>query len=83
MFALTQRKGRFLVGVLGAYDQAPLLHNLPIVKLWTDRTIAWISRLRRQPFCLLTKTDEVRVSFWGLNDSYDVLLHRSTILCGW
>ncbi|EIN12814.1 hypothetical protein PUNSTDRAFT_28714, partial [Punctularia strigosozonata HHB-11173 SS5] len=59
IFALTQRKGRFLLGVLSAYDLVPILHRSPIVRRWSDRTIAWIARLRRQPLCLLTKTDEI------------------------
>lgn len=58
-FVFTQTKSRLLLALLGAYDQVAVLHKWPMMRRASEKMIVWITRLRRQPVCLLTKTDEV------------------------
>jgi len=58
-FTVTQNKSRFLGWVYWTYDQNPLLHTWQPTRRWGDRIIKMITRLRKQPVCILTKTDEI------------------------
>ena len=59
-FTVTQNKSRFLRWIYWTYDQHPLLHTWQPIRRCGVSIIKMITRLRKQPVCILTKTDEVR-----------------------
>ena len=60
VFSLTQNKIRILRWAYWVYDQYPALHGWNATRSWDGRIIDWMARLKRQPVCILVKTDEVR-----------------------
>jgi hypothetical protein len=58
-FMATQNKTRLLGWVYWIYDQSPVLHTWRLTRRWGDRIINTMTRLRKQPVCILTRTDEV------------------------
>jgi hypothetical protein len=59
-FSVTQKKARILHWVYWAYDQNPRLHTWKWSQRWDDILIRIMRTARRQPVCVLTRTDEVR-----------------------
>ena len=55
------KKARVVHWLLWVYDQMPWLHQLSWTKRWGDRLTGLVRLLRRQPVCILVKTDEVRL----------------------
>lgn len=55
VFAVTQNKVGVLRGVYWAYDQYPGLHCWA----WGAALVRVMARLKRQPVCILVKTDEI------------------------
>ena len=60
LFYLTMKKARVVHWILRVYDQMPWLHQMSWTKRWGDRLTGLVRLLRRQPVCILVKTDEVR-----------------------
>ena len=58
-FTATQNKTSLLGWVYWVYDQNPVLHTCRLTRRWGERMIKMTMRLRRQPVCILVKTDEV------------------------
>ncbi|KAJ6537397.1 amino acid permease-domain-containing protein [Mycena vulgaris] len=59
VFAATQNKVHVLRAVYWAYDQYPPLHRWAVSKTWGVALVRVMARLRRQPVCVLVKTDEI------------------------
>lgn len=58
-FSATQNKIRLLRWLYWAYDQNPFLHTWRLTKRFGDKLIKLMTRMKRQPVCILAKTDEV------------------------
>lgn len=58
-FYLTMKKGKMVRWFFWLYDQFPRFHR----NAWEERMVNLMRRLRRQPVCILAKTDEVRTSY--------------------
>ena len=58
-FTATQNKTRLLSWVYWIYDQNPVLHTSRLTCRWGDGIINTMTRLQKQPVCILTRTDEV------------------------
>jgi hypothetical protein len=63
LFKVTQSKTFLLGCAYWAYDQNIVLHKWRLTRRWGDHLINMMMQLRKQPVCILTKTDEVRDSF--------------------
>ncbi|KAJ7291814.1 AAAP amino acid permease [Mycena rebaudengoi] len=59
VFWATQNKVHMFRIVYWTYDQYPLLHRWSISKGWGKALIDVMARLKRQPICILVKTDEI------------------------
>ncbi|KAJ7508836.1 amino acid permease-domain-containing protein [Mycena galericulata] len=59
VFAATQHKVGLLHVVYWAYDQYPALHKWRATKSWGKSLVGLMGRLKRQPICVLVKTDEI------------------------
>ncbi|KAG6337018.1 hypothetical protein ID866_2078 [Astraeus odoratus] len=62
-FSIASNKVAILRWIYWAYDQVPLLHECRLTRGWGDGLIAIVRRLKRQPICLLVKTDEINHLF--------------------
>jgi len=60
-FTTTQNKIHLLRWVYWIYDQYPILHRWKFSEAWDQKLISFMTSLRRQPVCILVKTDEVGV----------------------
>jgi len=61
----TQNKIHLLRWVYWAYDQNPGMHNWRMSRTWGERLNKVMMKLRRQPVCILVKTDEVSLPLLG------------------
>ena len=59
VFTVIQNNIRFLWWIYWIYDQYPILHISKFTKTWGRDLIDLMTRLKRQPVCILVKTDEV------------------------
>ncbi|KAJ7770096.1 hypothetical protein B0H16DRAFT_1673410 [Mycena metata] len=59
VFAVTQKQVTIIRMVYWAYDQDPTLHRWSISKTWGKSLVRRMVRLKRQPICILVKTDEI------------------------
>jgi hypothetical protein len=59
VFLVTQKQVQILRIVYWTYDQYPALHRWSVSKTWGKSLIRLMARLKRQPICVLVKTDEV------------------------
>ncbi|KAJ6545327.1 amino acid permease-domain-containing protein [Mycena capillaripes] len=59
VFGATQHQVQLLRAVYWTYDQYPGLHRLAGSKNWGTGMVALMARLKRQPVCILVKTDEI------------------------
>jgi len=59
VFTATQNKARILRWVYWTYDQNPVLHRWRLTRKWDNNLVKTIQRLRKQPVCILTKTDQI------------------------
>jgi len=59
-FSATQSKVQLLRWLYWVYDQYPFLHEWRATMQWGEKLISYMRNLRRQPVCILVKTDEVR-----------------------
>ncbi|KAJ7688183.1 AAAP amino acid permease [Mycena rosella] len=59
VFAATQNQVRLLHVVYWTYDQYPVLHRWSVTKAWGNSLVGLMGRLKRQPICILVKTDEI------------------------
>lgn len=59
IFSATQNKVRLLRWVYWLYDQCPSLHTNGFSNGWGQRLVKTITLMKRQPVCILIKTDEV------------------------
>jgi hypothetical protein len=66
MFAITQNKIHLLRWIYWVYDQCPILHTSGFTATWGRTLIDLMAGLKRQPVCILIKTDEARPSFCTL-----------------
>ncbi|KAG6917339.1 hypothetical protein DXG01_002910 [Tephrocybe rancida] len=63
VFTTSQNKIHLLRWVYWIYDQYPSLHTLKLTSTWGRRLIDLMTNLRRQPVCILVKSDEVNHLF--------------------
>ncbi|KZT26173.1 hypothetical protein NEOLEDRAFT_1177956 [Neolentinus lepideus HHB14362 ss-1] len=63
LFYAAQNKGRFVRLMYWAYDQNVILHNWSYTRNWAERLTEVMMRMRRQPVCVLCKTDEINNLF--------------------
>ncbi|KAF5383499.1 hypothetical protein D9757_006168 [Collybiopsis confluens] len=69
-FSATQNKTHILRCVYWLYDQFPSLHRWKLTESWGGALIKFVVTLKRQPVCILVKSDEVSPAFGrstGLN----------------
>lgn len=66
IFQLTLKKVRVLHGLLWAYDQYLVLSRRAWTRTCGAKMAAAVRHLRRQPVCVLVKTDEINVLFHKL-----------------
>ncbi|KAF7354346.1 Aaap amino acid permease [Mycena venus] len=59
VFVVTQKQVKILKMVYWTYDQDPALHRWSITKAWGKSLVGRMIRLKRQPICILVKTDEI------------------------
>ncbi|KAJ7748410.1 amino acid permease-domain-containing protein [Mycena metata] len=59
VFAATQNQVHLLRAVYWTYDQYPVLHRWAASKTWGRALVRVMARLKRQPVCVLVKTDEI------------------------
>ncbi|KAF7335637.1 Aaap amino acid permease [Mycena venus] len=59
VFAATQNQVQLLRAVYWTYDQYPVLHRWTISKMWGTGLVGVMTKLKRQPVCILVKTDEI------------------------
>ncbi|KAJ6496083.1 amino acid permease-domain-containing protein [Mycena sanguinolenta] len=59
VFAATQNQVRLMRVVYWAYDQYPALHRWSASKMWETALVGAMARLKRQPVCILVKTDAI------------------------
>ncbi|KAF9556823.1 hypothetical protein CPC08DRAFT_641000 [Agrocybe pediades] len=62
-FSATQSKVQLLRWLYWVYDQYPVLHDLRASMQWGEKLISYMRNLRRQPVCILVKTDEINSLF--------------------
>lgn len=60
-FSFTQNKTQFLLWLYWFYDQLPSLHRWSMTESWGPTLINLIVAFKRQPVCILVKTDEVSI----------------------
>jgi hypothetical protein len=60
LFSVTQKKARILHWIYWAYDQNPYLHSWRWSRRWGEVLVRIMRTARRQPVCVLTRTDEVK-----------------------
>ncbi|EKM52801.1 uncharacterized protein PHACADRAFT_212012 [Phanerochaete carnosa HHB-10118-sp] len=65
-FQLTMKKVRVLHGLLWAYDQYRVLTRHAWTRTCGENLAAAVSHLRKQPVCVLVKTDEINVLIHSL-----------------
>ncbi|KAF8152993.1 amino acid permease-domain-containing protein [Crassisporium funariophilum] len=63
VFSMTQNKIHLLRWVYWIYDQHPALHRWRVTSGWGARLIGVMGSLRREPVCILVKTDEINNLF--------------------
>ncbi|KAK7040709.1 hypothetical protein VNI00_009615 [Paramarasmius palmivorus] len=63
LFSLTQKKIRLLRWLYWVYDQYPSLHRQSISRSWGQKLIDVFTRSKRQPVCILAKSDEINHLF--------------------
>ncbi|GLB39740.1 putative amino acid permease [Lyophyllum shimeji] len=63
VFTATQNKIHLLRWVYWVYDQYPRLHSWKLTKTWGCKLIDLMTSLKRQPVCILVKTDEINHLF--------------------
>ncbi|CAL1697829.1 unnamed protein product [Somion occarium] len=66
IFYVTMKKGRFVRWFLWIYDQSSSLNAFLWTKNWGHRMAKMMMHMRRQPVCLLVKTDEINRLFHKL-----------------
>ncbi|KAJ7611398.1 amino acid permease-domain-containing protein [Mycena polygramma] len=59
VFMATQHQVQLLRAVYWTYDQYPVLHRLAGSKSWGAALVGVIAKLKRQPVCVLVRTDEI------------------------
>ncbi|KAJ6492057.1 amino acid permease-domain-containing protein [Mycena sanguinolenta] len=59
VFAGTQNQVQVFRAVYWVYDQYPVPHRWSVTKKWGAALVGVIARLKRQPVCVLAKTDEI------------------------
>ncbi|KAF8635626.1 hypothetical protein AX15_000265 [Amanita polypyramis BW_CC] len=62
LFAM-QNKVQLLRYIYWLYDQYPVMHRWGLTESWGSKLIAGMKRLKNQPLCILTKTDEINRLF--------------------
>ncbi|KAJ3733852.1 AAAP amino acid permease [Lentinula guzmanii] len=62
-FSATQNKTHILKWIYGIYDQFPSLHRMSFTKSWGEKIIDLMRTLKRQPVCILVRTDEINRLF--------------------
>jgi len=66
-FSATHHKIHILRCVYWTYDQYPILHQWKASRKWGKKLINFMTSLKKQPVCILVKTDEVGcTTFWFL-----------------
>ncbi|KDR77023.1 hypothetical protein GALMADRAFT_425547 [Galerina marginata CBS 339.88] len=63
VFSATQSKVHLLRWLYWVYDQYPTLHEWKATKAWGEKLIRLMRNLKRQPVCILVKTDEINNLF--------------------
>ncbi|KAF5384450.1 hypothetical protein D9615_003405 [Tricholomella constricta] len=63
VFTTTQNKIHLLRWVYWTYDQYPCLHARKLTKTWGTKLVNLMTSLKRQPVCILVKTDEINHLF--------------------
>ncbi|KAI5116511.1 hypothetical protein M0805_001866 [Coniferiporia weirii] len=63
LFFITNKKSRIIRWTYWLYDQTPSLHRWSWVHRRSDYLVKTLRRLRRQPVCVLAKTDEIHQLF--------------------
>ncbi|PPR03413.1 hypothetical protein CVT24_012708, partial [Panaeolus cyanescens] len=63
LFLATQNKIHLLRCIYWIYDQYPALHDWSLTKAWGTKLIDVMKKLKRQPVCILAKTDEINNLF--------------------
>ncbi|RDB17279.1 hypothetical protein Hypma_001728 [Hypsizygus marmoreus] len=63
VFTATQNKIHLLRWVYWTYDQYPALHVWKFTKTWGRKLIDLMTSLKRQPVCILVRTDEINHLF--------------------
>ena len=58
-FTITQKKTHLVRYVYWLYDNYPCLHRWAPTQGWGRALIGTMKRMKRQPVCILAKTDEV------------------------
>ena len=58
-FTVTQKKTHLVRYVYWLYDNYPCLHRWAPTQGWGRALIGTMKRMKRQPVCILAKTDEV------------------------
>ncbi|KAI0070664.1 hypothetical protein K474DRAFT_1669815 [Panus rudis PR-1116 ss-1] len=66
IFYITMKKVRLIRWFLWTYDQSTFFHTSPITNKWGDKVANIMRRMRRQPVCVLVKTDEINRLFHKL-----------------
>lgn len=59
LFTATQNKTQLIRWIYWIYDQYPRLHTWRLSRSWGTRLIQAVAKLKRQPVCILVKSDEV------------------------
>ncbi|KAH9474571.1 hypothetical protein JR316_0013033 [Psilocybe cubensis] len=62
-FSATQNKVHLLRWLYWVYDQYPSLHVWRVTSAWGEGLISLMRRLKRQPVCILVKSDEINSLF--------------------
>ncbi|KAF8654813.1 hypothetical protein AX16_003382 [Volvariella volvacea WC 439] len=63
LFTVSQNKIHILRWIYWIYDQYPSLHRWGLTTTWGSGVIGAITTLKRQPVCILVKTDEINHLF--------------------
>ncbi|KDQ56708.1 hypothetical protein JAAARDRAFT_157891 [Jaapia argillacea MUCL 33604] len=63
LFSACQNKGLFVRLFYWAYDQSPVMQTWSWTRPWSERLAKLMRRMRRQPVCILCKTDEINHLF--------------------
>jgi hypothetical protein len=59
LFSVTQKKSQILRWIYWTFDQNPRLHRLRFTEQWGTTLVSTMRTLRRQPVCVLVRTDDV------------------------